>query len=807
MRRTTLAHGWTYKKKANAFLERAGMGAPERAVTLPHDATIAEPRDPAGEANVAFHPDAAYSYRRTLDVPDDWRGRVVELEFEGVYRGARVYVNESYAGQWAYGYSEFGVVIDHLLRFGAPNELRVECHNDADSRWYAGAGLIRPVHLLVGERCHLPRNAVAVTTPEADADGALVAVDVTVVNADAVTRAVRVHVDLVDADGATVASDSRPLTILPGTTEAMRSRLYLADARLWSADHPHLYTARVRLTEGDEELDADAATFGVRTLSLDPKRGLRVNGEPVKLRGACVHHDNGALGGAAIGRAEERRVELLKAAGFNAIRASHQPLSRAMLDACDRLGVYVMDEFTDMWVSSKNDHDYANEFATWWQRDVDAMVAKDRNHPSVILYSIGNEIHEHAHAIDQRWGRAIADRIRALDPTRYVTSAVSGAMASMVQSRVVAQVRAEVESGEIGVNTFMTRFQALLDETLVSEEVGWATEDAFAYLDVAGYNYMPTRYPIDSAQFPHRVIVGSETHPPAIHDYWTRVLAHPHVIGDFTWTGWDYLGEVGVGRVDYPADSRADPGFMAGWPWLTAWTGDLTISGVRRPISYHREVVFGLRAAPAIAVRRPEHHGKATKQGPWAWSDSVDSWSWAGFEGRPVTVEVSADAEEVALVVNGSEVGRAAPKACLATFETTYEPGTVEAIAYRGGAEIGRAALRSATGEAALRLAADREVLTAGPDDLAYVAIELADPDGVVFTTASALVSVTVEGPGVLAGLQSDDPRATESFVAGERTTFDGRALAIVRPTGVGEITVTVTADGHEPRTVTLRAR
>jgi len=804
MRRTPLNDGWSFRPKINAFLERVGMGTPAAPVTLPHDGLIGRERDPEGGAPTAFFPDGVYQYTRPLDAPEQWRGRTVLLEFEGVYRSARVFVNGMLAAGWAYGYSEFAVAIDPFLRFGETNQIAVDCQTASDSRWYSGTGMIRPVHLIVADRTRIARNGVVVTTPEVDRDGALVATAVTVENLDHVTRSLRVGITLVSPDGSVVGKDSRPMTLLPGATEVARSRVLVSEPRLWSAESPTLYEAQITLTEGSVELDSDEVRFGIRTLQLDPVRGLRVNGQTVKLRGACIHGDNGPLGGVSTRRAEERRIELLKAAGFNAVRASHHPLSRAMLDACDRLGMYVMDEYADQWRVPKSELDYANEQPSWWERDLEAMVAKDINHPSVVMYSIGNEIPESAYPAEHAWGRQLAEKVRQLDPTRYVTCAISGMLTAMVTNKALARARAEADDAGEGVNTIMTRFQAIQDQIMTSDDVALATEDAFAYLDVAGYNYMPSRYELEAGLFPNRVIVGTETHPPAIADYWAKVERLPYVIGDFTWTGWDYLGEVGVGRVEYVEDGQPPAGFMGGYPYLTAWTGDLTISGHRRPASYYRELVFGLRTEPVIAVLRPEHHGKTPRVSPWAWSDSVDSWSW-GSEQRPVTVEVYGGGDSAELLVNGTSLGREPLVEWKARFETSYAPGEVTAVTYDGDRETGRTTLRTA-GEVGLVAATDRTAITASSDDLAYVSIALADADGTVSVADQATLTVSVSGPGVLAGLCSDDPKSTSPFTGTTCPTFDGRALAVIRPTGPGRIDVTVTAHGYENVAIEISA-
>jgi beta-galactosidase len=322
---------------------------------------------------------------------------------------------------------------------------------------------------------------------------------------------------------------------------------------------------------------------------------------------------------------------------------------------------------------------------------------------------------------------------------------------------------------------------------------------------------MESRLEMDGGLFPQRVIVATETHPAAIGSGWPAVVDNPHVIGDFVWTGWDYLGEVGVGRTLYPEPGPArPPSFQGEYPWLTAWCGDIDITGHRRPQSYYREIVFGLRTEPYIAVGPPEHHGSAAGATPWSWSDVVPSWSWEGHEGAPVTVEVYADADQVELLVNGTSVGtQPAGAGCRyrATFETTYRAGVIEAVAVRDGVEVGRSQLRSATGPAELAMAADRPQITADPADLAFVSLTLVDRDGVPFGTGERAVEVVVEGPGVLQALGSANPMPEEVFPRPSCTTFGGRALAVVRPTGPGRITVTATAAGCEPRRVHVDAR
>jgi hypothetical protein len=802
VRRTSFNGGWETRPHASFFLEMVGAAAPWRQVTLPHDAALGRDRDPAARSTTGYVPGGAYEYRTTLHAPEEYREQRVLLDFEGVYRTAMVYVNGALAGHRATGYTGFTVDLDDHLLFGADNEIRVVCRTHEDSRWYSGAGIHRPVHLVVSALTHIALDGVRVTTTEVDDAFAVVEVATTVEHDGRGLATLDLVTEIRDDDGAVVATATSPVTVLPGEPAVVRQRVLLRVPALWSPDSPALYSAVVSLRDGETDVDDDVVSFGVRTLSLDPVRGLRLNGEPVKLRGACVHSDNGVLGAATIGRAEERRVQLLKEAGFNALRSAHNPMSRAMLDACDRYGVLVMDELTDMWTESKTDFDAALDFPEWWERDVEAMVRKDVNHPSVVLYSIGNEIPEVSKPHGAVWSRRLAEKVRSLDDTRFVTNGIN-AMLSVIGEAAMP------EAAGGGINTLLTDIGAFMEELSGSELVATRTAESYDVLDAAGMNYMEARYEIDRERFPRRVIVGSETFPGKIDQLWRLVLDNPHVIGDFTWTGWDYLGEAGVGRVTTADDPTAGH-FGAPYPWLLAHVGDLDITGHRRPASYYREIVFGLRSDPYIAVLRPERHGRELSKTPWAWSDTVGSWSWAGAEGEPVTVEVYSDADEVELVLDGTSVGTAPvgeKNRFRAEFEMTYAPGELVAVARTAGAETGRFALRSATGPVGLAAVADRDAVRADGTDAVFVDVRLQDPAGTVVLGVDRAVVVTVEGPGVLKGFGSARPETEESYLDDVHTTFDGRALAVVRPTGPGTITVTATADGCDPVTVTVEAR
>jgi beta-galactosidase len=807
--------GWTAQPKTNLFTERWGEDASVR-VVLPHDNVITTERSPSGDPATAYFPGGVFEYKTTLDITKEDRGGCISLLFEGVYRDASVIINDAVAGHCFGGYTEFVVPIDEHLTADGLTAVKVEARAHTDSRWYTGAGIHRRAWLLLGRRIHIEPRGVQIKTVELTEDVAVLAVETTLSNHDIHSATSKLRVEILDDGGDTLELVEAPVSTTPGDTLTVRQRVALRRPHRWDPDDPYLHRCRVSIYDSDQALlDEESTTFGIRSLLLDPECGLVINGKTVLLRGACVHHDNGLLGAATIDRADERRVELLKAAGFNAIRSAHNPMSTPMLDACDRLGILVMDEAFDMWQQPKSDFDHSQVFLQAWEGDVEAMVRRDFNHPSVIMYSIGNEIPDVGRPQGARLGRRIAEKVRSLDDTRFVTAAVSGLLAG--GDEFMAELRAEMAKRmdasdpdkleATGVNTTMTEITDYIDSLMTGASVTERTAEVFSYVDIAGYNYMEQRFEMDAKLYPQRMIVASETHPKAIGTGWLGVEEQPRVIGDFTWTGWDYLGEVGVGRTEY--DMEGPPSFHGQYPWLTAWVGDVDICGNRRPQSYYREIVYGLRSDPYIAVERPEHYGHPRRGTPWTWADVISSWSWTDYQGKPVVVEVYADADEVELQINGRAVGRQPVGNGLrfrTEFETNYEPGVIEAVAFKDGEESGRTRLESASGEVLLAAQADRSTIVAQPGDLAFVELALVDDAGVVHADASRTIEVEVEGPAVLAALGSANPRTAEDFHGSSCSTFDGRALAIVRPTGPGQIDVKAAIVGGRTQSVTIEA-
>jgi len=788
---TSFNHGWGVRRLGSTFF--AMGGAPYEAVTLPHDALISGLRDAdaVDGANTGFFPAVDVEYEKTFEVADNAADQRHVLEFEGVYRDARVYLNGALAAHRPYGYSRFFVPADRFLRYDAVNTIRVEATSDQDSRWYSGAGIIRPVTLHRAGLLHIAPEGPRFSTPQVGDDVAVVQVEARIQNESPVRRTVRMRIEIADeAAGRTVAATSAPVTVFPGESAEVTRRMFVRDPELWSPDSPTLYRGHVALVDDGGDLDEASDTFGIRRIELDPVHGLRVNGTTVKLRGACVHHDNGPIGAATIGAADERRVRLLREAGFNAIRSAHNPASTALLRACDKYGVLVMDETFDVWTARKARFDYAQDFVDWWERDVESMVRKDFNRPSVVLYSIGNEIPEVGNPLGARVGRDLANTLKRLDPTRFTVSAGQVLMA-------VGDDAAEVMADQnVGVNDVLASMDDVLVKFWQSPVAARVMEEGYSQVDVAGYNYGDARYALDPDEFPDRISVGSETSRRSIAENWATILRAPQVLGDFCWTGWDYLGEAGVGRVR-PAVQAALAGFLGPFPYLTAEAGDFDITGIRRPASYFRETVFGLRDTPYIAVQKPSLFGVELAVNSFAWRGMEGRWTWPGDEGHSVHIEVYSSADEVELLVNGRSVGKAAAGAAagfVATFTARYEPGTVTAVAYDNGVESGRSELSTAGPAEALRLAPELDHIELTDESLAFVRIALVDRGGRVNPSATKTVTVTVEGPAVLQGLGSSDPRPDEAITGPTRTTQAGELLAVVRPTGAGSIVIEAAA-------------
>ncbi|MBU3875783.1 DUF4982 domain-containing protein [Faecalicatena sp. AGMB00832] len=771
-----------------------------REVTLPHDAMIEKPahEESLNGVNTGYRDGDVYNYVKLFQAPEEYKDKTVMLKFEGVYMNAFVYVNGQLAGKNPFGYTTFYVPLNNFLRFGQENEIRVQVRNGAmtNSRWYSGGGIYRDVYLLVSDLVHIVPEGVQVKTESADEEYAVLHVDTELENCFHTPAELVLETVIQDTAGNIAAQDSTVVTVFAQEKRKMSQRVTVVKPELWSDDTPVLYTCVTRLIKDGKVIDESSEKFGIRTLSLDARRGLRVNGSTVKLRGACIHHDSGLLGAATYDSVQFRQIRKLKEAGFNAIRMSHHPMAPAMLRACDELGMFVMDETFDMWNRCKSNYDYGLYFQEWWEKDVTAMVRKDFNHPSVILYSVGNEIPEIGTDHGAKICHDLSSKIKELDDTRFTLASINGVFAAGDQvDRIVADVVSDLsKAGKIdgNVNDFMTLMDGHMDEIVVHNAITERLEKACAGVDIAGYNYMTARYELDGEAYPNRVIVGSETYPPEIARNWNLVEKLDHVIGDFTWTGWDYIGEAGVG---VPAYQWGEGGFGAGFPCQLAYPGDLDITGFRRPASYYREAVFGLRTKPYIAVQDPNRYGQQLIKTPWVISDTVSSWTWGGCEGKPVVVEVYSQGKETELFINGKSCGRkpAGKAAGFRTlFETTYEPGTILAVSYdEDGNQMGQIELHTAGEDRNLVLTAEPEM----KDQMIYIDAVLCDQDGNTVTDSDMKITLNVEGCAEAVGFGSGNPKPKYNFNEGVTETFHGRAQIILMRTGSGKIQVKVSAE------------
>lgn len=777
-------------------------------VNLPHDAMILELRDKNSRngSHTGYFPGGVYTYTKKFFVPEEYRNKTMVVEFEGVYMNTMVYVNGALAGKCPYGYSNFYIKLDQFLKYGSENEIRVVVKNSAEpnSRWYSGSGIYRYVNLLEGELLHIGIDGIKITTLDIDNDEAVIEVMTILENESLNTQQVILKTEIKDEKGNLVTSDSTKVTVYKNDSAIVRQRLYIENPKLWSLESPNLYYCYSKVISDNRLIDEDVNHFGIRKLQLSRRDGLKINGEIIKLRGACIHHDNGVIGACSFAKAEERRVRILKEAGFNAIRMAHNPASKVLLNTCDRLGMLVMDEAFDAWNISKTDYDYGNYFTEWWKEDIKRMIDKDYNHPSVIIYSIGNEIPDIGNMHGSVWARRIAEYIRSLDKTRYITSGVNGLIAISTKMDEI------LKSISPQNNEFTSNMAETIGKLMVHPIIDEITEEAFGVLDIAGYNYMESRYEMDGTKYPNRIICGTETAPPSIDRNWSLVKKNSYVIGDFTWTGWDYIGEAGVGKIEY--DSGDNTGFFASYPWYLANCGDIDICGFRRPQSFYREIVWGLRKEPYIAVENPAYYGKKPIVTQWSWTNVTDSWTWQEeFIGKPIKVEVYSASEIVELYINGKLIGSKPAgegNGFRAIFETIYEPGEILAVSYTNGKEDGRYSLRTAGPPEIIYAKPDKTEMIANGDDLVFIEIELQDKEGNINQLDNKKVRIDIKGPGIIQGFGSADPKSTENFYDRERTTYLGKALAVIRSTlEPGEIEVTFEAESCKPTRINILSK
>lgn len=800
MKKTVLNQDWLFWKE--------GHESEATMISIPHDAMLTEGRIPNMENGSAsgFYPGGKYYYKKMLYFGEENRGKTILVEFEGIYMDSSVYLNGIKVGGHLYGYTNFYVDLTDAIKYGEENELLVVADNSKtpNSRWYSGSGIYRPVNLYTAGLEYIKPEGVRITTESIEP----ASLHVTVEAKKSQDTEIIVSIQ----------TNGKEVTRLSSTEDTEKDiydlgKSVVPDAKLWSAEQPYLYDIVVELRDGNRVIDTEKFQYGIRTLSWNATHGFRVNGNIIKLKGGCVHHDNGPLGAATNDKAEYRKLKKMKEVGYNAVRYAHNPAGKNFLSICDELGLYVMDETFDQWKIPQSTYDYATHFDTEWEGDLEALIRKDYNHSSVIMYCVGNEITDTGLPHGAAICKMLCAKIKSLDNSRPITIAINSmlsvladmqakkAQAEAAMSEEEKNAAKEKQVGSKEVNDIITLLPKIM-ASITPESLENLIHDVVEAVDIVGYNYGENLYHGIHELAPNRVLLSAETFPSQIGEHWAMIEDTDYVIGDFMWTAWDYLGEAGVGLPFYGTESAP---FSKAYPCLTAGCGSIDLTGYVESQGKYTSVVFGSEKKPCIAVRPLDHAGELYTLGKWRFTDAVRSWSWSGQEGKNTEIEIYSCGTEVELfqTIGGdkSSLGRKELVHCLAKFETIYQPGELEAVSYdESDNEIGRKTLQSAnSNEEKLQLKAEESVIRADGMDLAYIQIAITDEAGVVHSLKDRKVTVTVEGAGKLIALASGNPETTERFSDSSYTTYHGRLIAIVQSEEkIGNIIIRASAEGME---------
>ena len=745
--------GWKFHRGGAQFAEQPGFDDSSwHKVDLPHDWSIedlpgtASPfsRDAISQVSGGFTTGGTGWYRKEFDLPNVQNGKRIVIQFDGIYMNPEIWVNGVSLGSHPYGYTSFWFDITDKVKFGSQNVIAVKVRNEGEnSRWYSGSGIYRHVWLKVLDPVHVAQWGTSITTPEVTPSSAKVKIRTSVNNQSDNALNIRIITRMLNSKGIETNTSEAEQFVEENGESVVNQDVVITKPDLWSTEIPVLYTAIIEIYTGDKMADRVETKFGVRTVQFDAVNGFQLNGKPMKLKGGCFHHDHGPLGAKSYDRAEERRVELLKASGFNAIRCSHNPPAPAFLDACDRLGMLVIDEAFDMWQYQKNPADYNLYFGNWWKKDIESMILRDRNHPSIILWSIGNEIPGMDSQEVVETAKMLADFIRKNDPTRPVIAAVNN------------------------LNSKKDLY--------------------FATLDIAGYNYgsggdhmNENIFKTDHERVPSRIMIQTESYPLEAFQSWMDVLDHPWLLGDFVWTAFDYIGEASIGWLGYWQEQSF-------YPWNLAFCGDIDICGWKRPQSFYRDVLW-MPNKLSIFVKPPkpsfEENPDRMFWSKWHWLDAVSDWNWPGYENNPLQVSVYSSCDEVELFLNNKSLGRKKTDRStefIAIWNVPYQPGILKATGYKGKKQVNSSTLQTANEVSQIKLTADRTTIKSDGQDLSYITVELTDANGIRNPKAENLVSFEISGPGTIAGVGNANPVSLESYQQPQRKAWQGRCLVIIR--------------------------
>lgn len=793
-------------------------------VNLPHDFMVETDVTPdaPGKAESGFYKGSAGTYLKIITLTEEDLTDTMLLHFEGCFGKTRVLINGNPAGSHVYGYTPFTIDIRKFLQIG-DNEIQVIVHTDDDpnGRWYSGAGMYRGVNLLSAPAFHIAHDGIFVYTDHITNGDAFCKAEITVVNdlAKATGDAegfLKLTVSKKDTKEV-VAVRYQKISLPAGTSQVVPQAFVIENAELWDTENPYLYEVKAQLSltstgnvhmSLDNRQDLMAQTdyedeittrFGVRTITADAKNGLLLNGKSIKLKGGCIHHDNGILGAASFYDAEYRKVKLHKDNGYNALRLAHNPQSEQILDICDELGMIVFDEAFDVWNLPKNSFDFSHQFAEDGIKEIEAMVRRDRNHPSIFFWSIGNELTEQGGmAAGYEVSAMLAKTVRNMDSTRLVSGALCSFFKGLDNEDNAAfwqTFHKEMPQGGSVINMDNSYGKKIWMEYTAPFVKDW---------DVVGYNYLNYHYETSHELFPDRVILCTESKPGQFEDYWSDVERLPYVIGDFLWTSMDYIGEAGIGKSIYCSEEEVPQMSRmlnyAAYPWRLAQAGDFDLCGNVRAQGRYHQIIWGANDT-YIFAKDPKNNGKIALIGRYGWAEGGNHWSWNCENGTAVSVDVYSRAEEVELLLNGKSLGKKPAGAeChfKAEFEVTYEAGTLTAISYQDGQEVSRDEVKTVGEPVGLKITMEKNQIAADGESLAYGIVEIVDAEGNWVPTAEdTLAKVSVEGAASLAGFGTGRGQTEENYTKGEFTSFEGRWQVILRAgTEAGEAGVHVEAEG-----------
>jgi beta-galactosidase len=713
-------------------------------------------------------------YRKHFTLSSVNDDKIAYLYFDGVQSETTLWVNGKKAGQHVYGYTPFFFNITSFLNNpGEENILAVKVEKpEQNSRWFTGAGIYRSVNMIFVDSLHIDIWGVSVAASNINTESAEVGLEVNLINSSKKETEASILAEIIDPDGNISAVIEKEIKRTAGSEKIESLKTVIPHPKLWDIENPNLYNAKISIVQNKELVDIYNQPFGLRSIEFSSESGFLLNEKPVLLKGGCMHHDNGLLGASAFNRAEYRRVKLMKDQGYNAIRCAHNPPSEYFLNACDELGILVIDETFDMWKKPKRPNDYHKYYDLWWKKDTRAMILRDRNHPSIIMWSIGNEIQERADPSGLAIAKAAKDYIKSIDSTRPVTQAICD---------------------------FWDNPGMVWDDTA----------PAFEQMDIGCYNYQWEKYENDHSKFPERIICGSESFPVQADANWEMVEKHSYIIGDFVWVSMDYLGEATIGKSLYRKDKNAELPFHMPWPWYIGNMGDIDIIGNKKPQSFYRDVIWN-NSKLEMAVHEPIPEGMSEIVYYWGWPREYQSWNWKESENERLWVSIYTVYPEVRLELNGKVIGKKSLKDDRKTknpfsisgnmngiinyrmyFEVPYEPGELKAVGIKDGKDIESKSFITSGPASLLKLEPERNVIKAGRDEIAYVNISMRDSAGRLVPRDSSQVRFEIAGEGELIAAGNANPLINGSFQDNILSLYNGKGLAILRSSGKkGKITV-----------------